>query len=383
MRIVHVGKFYPPALGGIETHVQILAEGQVRRGHHVAVVCMQHTTEPTASETRAGVAVHRLHRRISFAKLDWLPDFAATLRRSNPDIIHVHVPNPSAILGLLRVRPEAPMIVTYHSDNVAQKLRSRVFRLAELPFYRRVDKILATSPAYVRGSNMLTRHRDKTLVVPLGIDTAQFTDPPARVHEHAARLRAEHGAPLWFACGRLVPYKGFDVALEALASAPGTLLLAGEGPLRRRLELDAQRHGVANRVRFLGRVDDATRNACLHACDAFWFPSVTRNEAFGLAQLEAMASGTPVLNCDIAGSGVSWVSEHSVSGLTVPVYDAEAMARAARQLADDKDLRTRLAEGARRRALTLFDHERVIESVTSAYERVVDDSPRLTGRWRS
>lgn len=375
MRIVHIGKFYPPALGGIETHVQSLAEGQARGGHEVAVLCMQHDTAPSTSETSAGVTVHRLRRRISFAKLDWIPDFTTTLRRLGADILHVHVPNPSAIIGLLRARPNAPMVVTYHSDNVAQKLRSRAFQLAERPFYSRVDKILATSHAYALGSSTLTRYGEKTLVVPLGIDTNQFAAPPPPIHEHAARLRAEHGTPLWFACGRLVPYKGFAVAIEALRSVPGTLLLAGAGPLRQALELSARRHGVANRVRFLGRVDDETRNACLHACDAFWFPSVTRNEAFGLAQLEAMAAGKPVINCHIAGSGVSWVSEHAVSGLTVPVNDVKAMADAARKLAYDNDLRNRLAEGARVRARTLFDHEQVLANVSATYQSVLTTLP--------
>jgi rhamnosyl/mannosyltransferase len=103
---------------------------------------------------------------------------------------------------------------------------------------------------------------------------------------------------------------------------------------------------------------------------------VTRNEAFGLAQVEAMAAGKPIINCDIAGSGVPWVSEHLVSGLTVRVRDAAGMALAAQRLAEDDTLRATLSERARERALAMFDQERVIAEVTSAYLAVLSESTR-------
>ncbi|MFM7538532.1 MAG: glycosyltransferase [Planctomycetota bacterium] len=93
-----------------------------------------------------------------------------------------------------------------------------------------------------------------------------------------------------------------------------------------------------------------------HAATALWFPSVARSEGFGLAQVEAMASGCPVINTAIPGSGVPWVSLHGVSGLTVPVEDPAALAEAARHLSENATLRASLAEGARARAVSEFDH---------------------------
>jgi glycosyltransferase involved in cell wall biosynthesis len=369
LKIVHVGKFYSPCPGGIETHLQGLAEGQAARGHDVSVVCMAHTGS-AGREARAGVTVHRLARRLSVAKLDWVSNLVTTLKRLEADVLHVHVPNPTMILGLLRANPSTPIVVTYHSDNVAQRLRSAVFQLAERPFYRRVQRLLATSEAYAEGSRTLRRHLDKTSVVPLGIDL-KLAEPTAAREEEAANLRCRYGTPLWFGCGRLVRYKGFQIAIEALREAPGTLLLAGEGPLRAELEREVERHGLRGRVHLLGHIDDALLRTSLVACDAFWFPSITRNEAFGLAQVEAMAAGKPVINCQIRHSGVPWVSEHMVSGLTVPVGDARAFARAATQLAADAGLRVKLGDGARQRARALFDQERTLEEVLRVYDEML------------
>jgi glycosyltransferase involved in cell wall biosynthesis len=371
LKIVHVGKFYAPHAGGIETHVRSLAEGQVARGHEVSVLCMQHTHAPTRRETITGVEIFRLARRLSIAKLDWVPDLVSVIRALRADIIHLHVPNPTMILGLLRARPEAPIVVSHHSDSVAQPLRAEIFKLAERPFYRRVHHIFAGSPAYIEGSNLLRLHRTKTTTIPLGINTGAFVDVPPAVRERAVEIRKRYGAPLWFSCGRLVPYKGYQTAIEALPHAPGTLVIGGDGPLRASLEREAQRRGVAGRVHFLGRIDDDTLRAHLLAADAFWFPSCTRNEAFGLAQVEAMAAGRPVINCDIPGSGVAWVSKHLVSGLTVPPNDSIALAAAASRLAKDSGLLDRLAAGASERARNMFDEAKTIDDTCAAYERII------------
>src|SRR6202008_3729780 len=133
--------------------------------------------------------------------------------------------------------------------------------------------------------------------------------------------------------GRLTYYKALHLTIDALASVPGTLLLIGTGPLETELRRRAQDRGVADRIVGRGRVGPEELAAAYHAATSLWFPSNARSEAFGLVQVEAMASGCPVINTAIAGSGGSWVSRDGETGRTVPVGDSKAFAAAANELA--------------------------------------------------
>src|SRR5262249_42647622 len=160
------------------------------------------------------------------------------------------------------------------------------------------------------GSEYLQRHRDKLVVLPFGIELKPLLEPSAASLTAAARFRAMHGRPLWLLVGRLVYYKGIDQALRALPHVPGKLMIVVDGPLRRELGALAEQLGVADRVVWQGRLDDADLIGAYYAATALWFPSNARSEAFGLVQIEAMASGCPVINTHIVGSGVAWVSPH-------------------------------------------------------------------------
>lgn len=372
--VCHLGKYYPPAPGGIETHVRTLARAQAELGARVQVFCVNHDKGPTSFERDGEVEVTRFRRHGSALKLDACPELVGALRRVEADILHMQVPNPTMILALLLARPRQPLVVSYQSDVVVQKLRGALFRPLERLAYRRVKMILPSSPEYAGGSNFLQRYADRIRVLPLGIDPKPYAEPSPEHRAEAAEVRERHGrgGPLWLSAGRLVYYKGLTVAMQALAKAPGRLVLVGKGPDEPKLRAEAQRQGVADRVDFLGSLATIQQIIPYYlAADAFWFPSNARSEAFGLVQVEAMASGCPVINTAIPHSGVPWVSPHEVTGLTVPVNDPDAFAAAARRLLDEPGLRSRLAEAGRRRAAEEFDHRVMARRSLAVYEDVL------------
>lgn len=379
-RVCHLGKYYPPSSGGMESHVQTLARAQAALGLGVRAFCVNHLPGPTAAERDGEVEVTRFGRAASAAKLDVCPDLVGALSRVEADLLHLHVPNPTMILALLRARTALPIVVTYHSDVIRQRLLGALFRPLERLAYRRVKAILTTSPGYPAGSRFLKPYGDRLEVLPHGIDLAPYLEPTAAEREEAARLRASHPGPLWVGCGRLVYYKGFLNAIRALPEVPGTLLIVGEGPDRPMLEAEARRLGVEGRLVLRGGVPSLTPYYL--AADAFWFPSNARSEAFGLVQVEAMASGCPVLNTHVPHSGVDWVSRHEETGLTVPIDDPGALAAAANRLLAEPGLRRRLAEGARERAVREFDHRAMAERSLAIYRRILaeEPSPRPAGR---
>jgi rhamnosyl/mannosyltransferase len=387
LRVVHLGKYYPPAAGGIESHTQTLARGQAALGADVRVLVVNHadgrgadvTFAPFARTADAAdrdgpVRVERVGRVACVAKLDLAPGLPRAFRRllaDPPDVWHLHTPNVTLMLAVAADRRVRPLVVTHHSDVVRQKVLRHGLRALERVVYGRAAAVLPTSCRYAEASAPLAPFRDKIEPLPLGIDLRPFQKPSAAALEHADRVRRGHPGPVWVSVGRLVYYKAVDVALHALRELPGTLMVIGTGPRAgdwRRLAADL---GVADRVVWRGRADADELVGTLLAATALLFTGNARSEAFGLAQVEAMACGLPVVNCDIPGSGVPWVSRHGETGLTVPIDDPAAVAAACRRLLAEPGLRDRLAAEGRRQAAGRFDARVMAERSLAVYRRVL------------
>jgi rhamnosyl/mannosyltransferase len=379
-RIVHLGKFYHPAHGGIERTVRALAQTQVMLGCQVQVICMDHEWGRSSRVEQDGpVEIVRLRRAASFLKIDYCPDLPRRIRDSDADVLHLHTPNPSMILGLMLSGDRRPLVISHYSDVIKHRLRRVLFRPIERACYDRARLIFSVSSPYIDGSSVLRRCTDRLAVLPIGLDLAPFLSPSPEVVERADVLRRSHPGPLWFSCGRLVYYKGLETALRALRCVPGTLLIGGDGPERGRLERLAVRLNLKDRARFQGKIARDEDLIAHHlAADAFWFPSNARSETYGLVQVEAMASGCPVINTAIPHSGVSWVSRHEESGLTVPVDDPAAFAAAARRFLDEPGLRDRLAAGARARAIAEFQCEAMGRRSIAFYGNVLESARSAT-----
>lgn len=372
MSVVHLGKYYPPSPGGIEGHTRALARTQAELGADVRVVVVNHaaadgrdatfdkfTRTPDAEESDGPVRVVRVGRWANVAKLDVSPGLPRVLRqllRDPPDVWHLHAPNVTMMLAVLAAPRVRPLVVTHHSDIVRQRVLKYAVRPIEHAVYRRAARVLPTSAAYVEGSDLLKRFAGKVTPLPLGIELAPFQHPTPAALAHAEKFRERFGSPLWVCVGRLIYYKGLHVALDALRSVPGKMLVIGTGPLDAELKQRATDLGVADRVVWYGHATADELVGAYHAATALWFPSTARSEGFGLVQVEAMASGCPVVNTAIPGSGVAWVCRHEREGLTAAVNDPVGFAAAANRLLAEPGLRDRLSAAGRERAAAEFDH---------------------------
>ncbi len=383
MKVVHLGKYYPPASGGIETHTRTLAVAQAALGVDVRVVVVNHATAdgrdvtfdsfartPDATDADGPVRIYRAGRRGSVARFDLTPTLPAILRRvlrDPPDVWHLHTPNISMMLAVLAMPRLRPLVVTHHSDIIRQRLLRHLVRPVEEAVYRRAARLLSNNPPYVDGSDTLKRFLPKVESLPLGLDLTPYRSPSAAARAHAADLRRRHPGPIWASVGRLVYYKALDVALRGLREVPGTLVVIGTGPMEAAWRALAADLGVADRVVWVGRADDDQLAGTYQAATALWFPSNARSEGFGLVQVEAMASGCPVVNAAIPDSGVAWVCRHEEAGLTVPLNDPAAFAAASRRLVDEPGLREKLGAEARRQAVERFDHRTMAAQSLAIY----------------
>lgn len=168
--------------------------------------------------------------------------------------------------------------------------------------------------------------------------------------------------------GRHARYKGLDVLVRALAQTPGVhTFIAGDGPYRAVAQGLASTLGVADRAHFLGEVAEPEKLRLFAASDVFVLPSTEITEAFGIAQLEAMAAGLPVIASDLP-TGVTDVTVDGVSGLLCAPGDPASLSAAIRRLASDDRLRQKLAVGAQMHVRERFDEEVVLARSIDALE---------------
>lgn len=365
LSVLHVGKFYPPHMGGIETHLEALC----RELHKSADVQVMVASDDRSliEETLDCVPVVRVPTWLTLSATPLCPAMVARMRAFRGGILHLHWPNPMAVLAYLASGYRGTLVVTYHSDMVRQKILGPLFEPLLHAVLRRSSAIITTSPNYLRSSRVLARYQDRCHVIPLGIPIQDFDhcEPDA-----AAAIREQYGDRLIVSVGRLVYYKGFEYLIRAMARVPGKLLIVGEGPLRAKLGALASELGVDERVVFLGKVDHQLLVACYHAAQVFVMASVARSEAFGIAQIEAMAAGLPVINTSL-DSGVPFVSLHQQTGLTVPPADPDALSAALNQLLESPELRASLGRAASLRATQEFSLDSMASRTFSLYERIV------------
>lgn len=371
MRITMINKHYPPHLGGIEFHVRDLAEALVARGETVRVLVANEVPE-RLEETISGVEIIRLRRQFGISSAPVAFATTSEIRKlaTTTDLFHLHFPNPWGELSWLRARTGTPTVVTYHSDIVRQRAGLAAYRPFAERMLDRTDAIIASSPDMVEHSEFLAPRAEKCRVVPFGIHVERYAATP-EIEARAAALRAQHiNRKIVLFVGRLIYYKGADVLVRAMADVDADLVIIGRGPLDPELREIAFANGAIERIRFMPPQPDEDLVAWYHAADVFCLPSVARTEAFGLVQLEAHASGTPVVSTTLT-TGVPFVNQDGVTGLTVPPSDADALARALNQLLSDDELRVRLGDQARERALRDFSTERMVADTLGIYREVL------------
>ncbi len=352
-RVVHVGKFYPPHMGGIETHLQNVCR-ELSASHRVHAIVANDGVGSVA-ETDGDVRVLRVGTRLTVSSAPFCPGIGSAIRELQPDILHLHLPNPLATLAVLTSGYKGPLVTTYHSDVVRQKVLGALFEPVLHRVLQRGSAIICTSQAYMDSSPALASFRRKCVVIPYGIPASPITFGES---QEAAAIRKKYGSRLIVSVGRLVYYKGFECLIEAMKNVHGTLLVIGDGPLRESLENQVRESGLQDKVHLLGEIQNDILSPYYRAADVFALASVARSEAFGIVQLEAMSYGLPVVNTAL-DSGVPFVSRHNETGLTVPPGNAAALAQALDSLLADRPRRAAFGAAAKQRVRSEFTIERM------------------------
>jgi rhamnosyl/mannosyltransferase len=368
MKILHFYKTYSPdSFGGTQSFIRELAQGCVRAGHEVDVLFLSRNpskgAEPFDNHTihRARLDAEVASTGLSFSALRRFKDCAR-----EADIIHYHFPWPFMDVVHFAARLSKPSIVTYHSDIVRQRGWLKLYQPLMRRFLGSIDRIVATSPAYLETSEVLRRFKQKSAVIPIGIDRSGYPEPSA---DTMARWRARFGERFFLFVGALRYYKGLHVLLEALTSVDYPVVIVGSGPLERELQARANELHLSH-VHFLGTVPEEDKVALLKLCYGMVFPSHLRSEAFGITLLEGAMFGKPMISCEI-GTGTTFINVHGETGLVVAPGDASDLSRAMTYLFDNPETAAKMGQKAEQRYEALFRADTMVSNYLDLYEDVL------------
>ncbi|MCX8049229.1 MAG: glycosyltransferase [Methylohalobius sp.] len=379
MRVLHLGKYYPPYRGGIEQFLGDLLPALREEGVEPAALVHAHFRPEREMRPfpvwRVPTYGQWLYAPVSPAFPLWLKEMMSTFR---PDLLHLHLPNVSAFWALaVPAARRLPWIVHWHADVVPSQLELRLrlgywaYRPLEQKLLRRAEKIIVTSSPYRDSSVALKPWLEKTEVVPLGLDPSRLSGPDLCSCLWAEKQWGEEDRLRLLCIGRLTYYKGHRVLFQALSQIEGIkLLCAGGGELAGELANQIRRHGLEAKAELLGEVSDAYRNALLASCDVLVLPSVERTEAFGLVLLEAMAYGKPAIAARIPGSGIGWVVKDGQTGWLVPPQDPGALAERIEFVRQHPKLRQRAGELGRQRFIQHFHIRACARQIAKLYQIV-------------
>lgn len=358
-RIAIVTATFPPYRGGMGRVAQLDAEQLSAAGFDV------HVYAPRVYERSSdGYTTHALRPWLSYGNGSFVPGVMTLLKRYPLVLLHYPFFGGAEPLAIVKRGWGGKLALTYHMDVVGRgALRAAMAfhtRFVMPSIVRSADKVIVTSRDYIEHSFAapLVKERPGAFaVVPPSVDMEHFS-PGATDMAVCDRFSVDPRMPAVMFTGgldRAHYFKGLSGLIRAMASKPlegVQLIVAGEGGLRERYVKEAEEAGIAGRANFVGAVTDDELPCLLRRADVFAFPSVDRSEAFGIAALEALASGVPVVASDLPG--VRTVVRDGVNGFVVPPGDSVALAERLARILGDAELRARMGEAARKIAVAEY-----------------------------
>ena len=369
-KILHIPNYYPPHIGGIEDVCRSIVTVLPEFEHQV--ICF-HDQKQTLKEivegilvTRCGVWEKLFSQSVSFS---FYKELKKAIKTFDPDMVHFHTPNPLSSVYLLLLLPKkTELIVHWHSDIIEQDFLYGFYRPIENRLLKRANKIVATAPTYLSGSKPLQSRPDTIRIIPNTVNESKLQKQNEDEKAIAEIKQLYDGKKIIFTFGRHVPYKGLKYLIEAaplISDEEAVIVIAGEGPLSNSLKESAK--NLPN-IYFIGRLEENILRGYLYAADIFVFPSITRNEAFGIALAEAMYCGLPAVTFTIPNSGVNWLCPDKETGLEAENGNVQLFAGAINTLLKDDILRRRLGANAHNRIKEFFVSEAIKGSLLDLYE---------------
>lgn len=375
-RVLHIPNYYYPHIGGIEQTTADIVNALKNDDNIEQVVICFNTEKKTQIDYIDGIKIIRVGVIAKVASqsisIFYRRELSKIIKEFNPDIIHFHYPNPLVSTMLLSLRFKSELIIHWHLDITKQKLLKILFRGQNKRLIKRAIKVIATSPNYVEKSKYLQMAKEKLEIIPSMINTNRLSENEESNNIYSKIKEKYNGKKIIFAVGRHVKYKGMEYLIRAskLLDSSYKVLIGGSGPLTDSLKELAKDD---EKVEFLGRISDNEMIAYYKSCDIFAFPSITKNEAFGLSLAEGMYFGKPAVTFTIEGSGVNYVNLDKVTGIEVENCNYEKFAEALKYLSNNVEVALEYGKNAHNRVINNFVDIQFNEKIINLYSKIANE----------
>ena len=337
MNILQVCLYYPPSTGGVENFVKELNNNIIflKPSVHITVLCFRRSKNEKEDSFLNGVRVIRID---PFLVLSSQPiafflkrKIKNILNETTFDIINFHYPNPLMSNALLKAYSEinckAELFVHWHGDIVGRKLLTFWYTNSTNRLLRACSHITSDTKNYALHSKLLVKFIDKVTTIPAIPDYSILNEAhkDLKIEKYIDKLA--DGRKIVFSFGRMVKWKGFQYLIESfkkLKQEEYILFLGGYGKYEKTLRKMAA--GQEN-IFFIGKVNETTKYTFLKKADLFVFPSIGRQEAFGICLAEAMYCGTLCLTFDYEDLGAREIAIPDVSCISAKPRNIEDLAR--------------------------------------------------------
>lgn len=375
MKILQLGKAFPPIkrLGGVEKVMEYFYYGLNEFGIRCDVLGSNDNFSSKIDNYSEEGLVFR--EPLFFKAKSTFFSFSLILKlwkiQDNYDVIHVHLPDPMALIALFLTRPKSKIVVHWHSNILKQKYLYLLVSYFEKWVLKRSDIILCTSPKYYINNSTLEPFEDKISYLVIGLSKKEMLIDD----DLYKAINEKEEANKIIYVGRFVYYKGIEYLINAMSLLESNcvLYLIGSGVLENKLKDLVHELNIGNKVVFLGELDDKEKFTYIKSSKILLLPSIYKTEAYGIVQVEAMAFGVPVISTKIEGSGVDWVNKDGVSGLIVLPENSLQIAKAVDRIILDSEIHDKLSIGAEARFNSLFTREIMINDLISKYKKITNN----------
>lgn len=369
IKILHMGKFYPPDYGGIESVIKSIVDDSSKEIKH-KIICFSNKENKYIKDdkniTRCNILFNIKNQPISFKYL-----FKSIIEFRKVDIIHVHSPNVLAYAALLFCFGKK-IIIHWHSDILNKGILYKIIRPLEYYVINKADRIIVTSSEYYNYSQPLKRFSSKVSIIPLGIND-NITRKSSI--DNSLFFDKFKNKEIILSVGRLVKYKGYELLINASKyfSENIVTIIIGTGPERNRIFSLIKKNNI-NNVYLLENINDSQKNELYQKSKIFCLPSLNRQEAFGVVLLEALSFGKPLIVNKITGSGINWVNKNKCTGLNFNMNDSKKFADIVNVLIKDTIQLNEYSKNSRDRYVELFTDKLMNTKIKNIYYQLIKNS---------